>query len=796
MKNFKVLLRGLFRKGKSGVYILVNFTIAFTCALLIYLFVSDEFSFDKHFANYNQTYRLNIEAKDKSNISCNLPGVLYDKIEQIPGIERVARMQTFMGERYIVVNNETFLDDKFLFADPEILDIFDFRFITGSPKDALSKPFSLIVSKSTAQKYFGSANPVGKTIQLDNHDFTVSAVVEDLSAQTHFDFKFLASASSYKIMNNNLLTQWYISSFNYYFLLSENTDKSIAEALITKAFAEGNGISEENREFQMTLEPLANIHLESVSTRWDNAIKGDIKVVYGFIVVMLMILGIAVANYINVLTANYQQKVRENSIRRINGASGFAVIRNQISESFILLSISMIIAIGLAFLLLPFVNNFSGKEIQPGFSLIPAISVLLVSVITVSVIYPILFIQSFKATGFLKTQSIILNLKTRKQHTLVRGSLVTFQLVIATSLIASAILISKQLHLVMKTKTGFDHENTLVVINPYSQTMDKRYELFKQKLASVPMVKEVGVTENAPAGSINNYTPVWLPGKENESKADLGQITVDHDFFPAIGAKIVHGKNFDKNILYDEQMGIVINESAVKALNLTNPIGQKLVVQNNAYTPNNEMEIIGVTEDMQYFSLKEASKPVMYFIRPWGKHNIIVKLESGNYSNALQQIQNVWKEVEPNLPFTYQFMDERISSNYTSEVNTASIIRILSGIAIFLSVLGVLGMIGFTVQQRIKEIGIRKVNGAKISEVMAMLNKDFVRWVAIAFIIATPVAYFAMNKWLESFAYKTSLSWWIFALAGLLALGIALLTVSWQSWKAATRNPVEALRYE
>jgi putative ABC transport system permease protein len=199
---------------------------------------------------------------------------------------------------------------------------------------------------------------------------------------------------------------------------------------------------------------------------------------------------------------------------------------------------------------------------------------------------------------------------------------------------------------------------------------------------------------------------------------------------------------------------------------------------------------------MQYFTLKEASKPVMYFIRPWGKHNIIVKLESGNYSHALQQIQNVWKEVEPNLPFTYQFMDDRISSNYTSEVNTASIIGILSGIAIFLSVLGVLGMIGFTVQQRIKEIGIRKVNGARISEVMALLNRDFVKWVAIAFVFATPIAWYAMHKWLENFAYKTNLSWWIFALAGLLALGIALLTVSWQSWRAARRNPVEALRYE
>jgi len=368
--------------------------------------------------------------------------------------------------------------------------------------------------------------------------------------------------------------------------------------------------------------------------------------------------------------------------------------------------------------------------------------------------------------------------------------------VIATVLIASTLIIIKQLHLVTKEKIGFDQENKLVVINPYSPNMQHRYELLKEMFTAIPSIKKVGVTQNAPGGFINNFTAVWLPGLNEESKVDLGQITVDHNFIPAIGGKIVQGKNFDKNILYDEQMGIVINESAVKALNLPDPIGQKLVIQNNAYTPNNEMEIIGVVEDMQYFTLKEASKPIMYFIRPWGYHNMIISLEKGNYQQVLSKIELAYKEVEPSLPFAFQFMDDRINSNYKTEVNTAKITTSLSAVAIFLSILGILGMILFTIQQRVKEIGIRKVNGARISEVLVMLNKDFVKWVAIAFVIATPIAWYAMNKWLQNFAYKTTLSWWIFALAGLLALGIALITVSWQSWRAATRNPVEALRYE
>ncbi len=796
MRSFKVILRNLFRKRKSNLYAIINFSIAFTCALLIYLFVADEFAFDKHFSKYNQIYRLNLEANDKSNISCNLPGVLFDELEQLAGIEAYARLQTYMGERYIEVDNETYLDNKFLFGDPEVLQIFEFNFLMGSADNALEKPFNLILSKSAAEKYFGNAVPLGKTIRMDNHDFTVSAVVEDLPAQTHFDFNFLAPVSSYRKMNDNILSQWYISAFNYYFLLPDNTDRSKIESLITDTFTEGNGISPEERNFKMVLEPLADIHLEAVKTRWDNAIKGDSKVVYGFIVVALLILGIAVANYINVLTANYQQKVRENSIRKINGASGFLLIREQLSETFFLVSFSVIVAAGSAYLLLPFISSLSGKELALNLSVVPFIAVLLVVIVSSSVVYPVLFIQSFKTIGFLKNQSPVLDLKSRKQHFRVRGGLVTFQLMIATALIASALIINKQLHLVMKAKTGFDQQNTMMVINPYDETMNKRYDLFKQKLESIPLVKNVGVAQNAPAGFINNFTPVWLPGEEDKLKADLGQITVDHDFLSAIGAKFIQGKNFDKNILFDEQMGIVINESAVKALNLANPVGQRVVVQNNAYTPDNEMEIIGVVEDMQYFTLKEASKPVMYFIRDWGKHNIVIRLGEGNYQAALQQIKNSWNEVEPGLPLTYQFMDGRISSNYASEVNSAQIITMLSGIAVFLSVLGILGMIVFTVQQRLKEIGIRKVNGAKISEVIVMLNKDFVRWVIMAFIIATPIAYFVMNKWLQNFAYKTELSWWIFALAGLLVLGIALLTVSWQSWRAATRNPVEALRYE
>jgi len=761
----------------------------------VYLFVADELSFDKHNANFAHTYRLNLQSKDKSYKSCQFPAVFTEKFTKIPGVEKYARFQTYMGERFISIDNITYTATSFLFADPEILDIFQFEFLIGNPSEALAKPLNVIINQSTAQKYFGNASPLGKLIKQDNQEFTVSAVVKDLPRQSHFSMNFLAPVACYQSSNNDMLTKWYISAFSDYFLIPDEVNKVEIETQLANLFAEGNGIEKNKREFEMYLEPLADIHLKSIGTRWDNAIKGDIQVVFGLGMIALLILGIAIANYINMLTAECRRKAKETSIQRVNGASGYTITADQVLETSVFLLSAFLLSMVLTSLLLPVVNNLSDKLLSINWSvLIPGLALLVMSIV-LSAIYPIVFLNSIKPAEALKNQISIIKVKSQQKQQGLRGALVTFQLIIAILLIASTIVINNQLRLVMNTKTGFDKENILIVNNPYTEGMNERYNLFRQRLSNMPMIKSIGVAQNAPGNYINNFTPAWLPN-QNDQKTDLGQISVDHDFLHTIGARFVAGRDFNINVSSDKATGMIINQSAVKALNLTDPVGKKVVVQNNIDRPNNELEVVGVIEDMQYFTLREASKPVMYFIKDWGKSEIALKLASGNYAATLKQIEAVWKEIAPQWPFSYQFMDDRISLNYKSEINTAKIIAGLSGVSIFLSILGILGVILFTIQQRTKEIGIRKVNGARVSEVMTMLNRDFVKWVAIAFVIATPIAYYAMNKWLESFAYKTELSWWIFALAGLLALGIALLTVSWQSWKAATRNPVEALRYE
>jgi len=795
MRKVRNIFRHLLYRRLTTSFVLISFTMAFSCCILVYLFVSDEMSFDKYNRNFGHTYRLNLQSKDKSYTSCSFPAVFAEKFAKIPGIEKYARFQTYMGERFISIDNTTYTATSFLFADPEILDIFQFDFVLGNPKEALAKPSNVIINQSTAQKYFGNTNPMGKILKQDNQEFTISAVVKDLPRQSHFTMNFLAPVLSYQATNKDMLSKWYISAFCYYLLIPDEVNKKEVENQLANLFAEGNGADKNKREFEMYLEPLSDIHLKSVGTRWDNAIKGDIKVVYGLIIIALLILGIAIANYINMLTADCRRKAKEISIQRVHGASGYTILTDQVLETAVFILMAFLFSLVLTFLLMPVVNGLSSKFLLINWSVLtPGLVLISISVIFSS-IYPVVFLNSIKPAEALKNQVSMIDVSGLIKQQWLRGVLVTFQLAIAILLISSTIIINNQLQLVMKTKTGFDKENTLIVYNPYTEDMNERYNLFRQKLSNLPMIKSIGVAQNAPGNTINNFSPAWLPN-QSDQKTDLGQISVDYDFLKTVGANFEAGRDFDINVSSDKTTGMIINQSAVKALNLIDPIGKKIVIQNNVDTPNNELEVIGVIEDMQYFTLRETSKPVMYFIKDWGKYEIAIKLSSGNYSATLKQIEAIWKDIAPQWPFSFQFMDERISLNYKSEINTAKIITGLSGISIFLSILGILGLILFNIQQRTKEIGIRKVNGAKVSEVMAMLNKDFVKWVATAFVIATPIAWYAMHKWLENFAYKTELSWWIFALAGLLTLGIALLTVSWQSWKAATRNPVEALRYE
>jgi len=429
--------------------------MAFSCCILVYLFVSDEMSFDKYNRNFGHTYRLNLQSKDKSYTSCSFPAVFAEKFTKIPGIEKYARFQTYMGERFISIDNTTYTATSFLFADPEILNIFQFDFVLGNPKEALAKPSNVIINQSTAQKYFGNTNPMGKIIKQDNQEFTVSAVVKDLPQQSHFTMNFLAPVLSYQATNKDMLSKWYISAFCYYLLIPDEVNKNEAETQLASLFAEGNGADKNKREFEMYLEPLSDIHLKSVGTRWDNAIKGDIKVVYGLVIIALLILGIAIANYINMLTADCRRKAKEISIQRVNGASGYTILTDQVLETAVFILMAFLFSLVLTFLMLPMVNGLSNKFLLINWSVLtPGLVLIIISVI-LSSIYPVVFLNSIKPDEALKNQISLLEVRGLLNQQWLRGVLVTFQLAIATLLISSTIVINNQLQLVMKNKNWF-----------------------------------------------------------------------------------------------------------------------------------------------------------------------------------------------------------------------------------------------------------------------------------------------------------------------------------------------------
>jgi putative ABC transport system permease protein len=484
MKKVRNIFRHLIHRRLMTSFVLISFTMAFSCCILVYLFVADELSFDKYNTNFTHIYRLNLQSKDKSYTSCQFPAVFTEKFNKIPGIEKYARFQNYMGERFISIDNRTFAVTSFLFADPEILDIFQFDFLMGNPKEALAKPLNVIISQSTAQKYFGDADPMGKLIRYDDQEFTVSAVVKDVPSQSHFTINFLAPVASYQITNSDMLTKWYISAFCYYLLIPDEVNKKVIETQLADLFAEGNGIDKNKREHEMVLEPLADIHLKSVGTRWDSAIKGDIQVVYGLSMIALLILGIAIANYINMLTADCRRKAKETSIQRVNGASGFTIIADQVLETSVFLLFAFMLSMVLTFQIIPVVNNLCGKLLSVNWSvLMPGLALLATSIIF-SATYPIIFLYSIKPVEALKNQITIIKVKSQRKQQWLRGALVTFQLAIATLLIASTIVINNQLQLVMNAKTGFDKENTLIVNNPYTEGMNERYDLFRQKLSN------------------------------------------------------------------------------------------------------------------------------------------------------------------------------------------------------------------------------------------------------------------------------------------------------------------------
>ena len=795
----KSAFRNLMKNRGLSIINILGLTIGLTICMLIQYYVSYEKSYDHFNTRYDRIYRLRYERLDKEGsgvrfASCCPPAGIHIR-QEFPDAEKVARI--FRYNASVSYEENKYIEEKMFFAEPEFLEIFDFKLKKGN-KEKLADLNNVFISESTARRYFGSKNPIGLSISVDKKtDFKVAGIFEDVPQNSHVKFDILLSYKNLlNIYGKDIENSWGDSGWFTYLLLRPDVDPKVFESklhpLVEREF--GEVLRHYNLTLNLVLQPLTDIHLHS-NYMQELEVNGNADTVKYLSLIAFLIMVLAWVNYINLSTARSLTRAREVGLRKVTGAK-----RSQLIIQFFLeTTLINIVTVFLSLIFIPLLlNPFSAFTsiptnylvyIQPWFW--RTIFILFISGTLLSGIYPVFILTSFKPLDVLKTKltKTIKGIETRK-------ALVVVQFVMAIGLVAFTISIYKQLSFMRKNELGFSAEQKLVVKLPRVRQsgFESSVEAFRNNILSNPSVNKMCVGTEVPGKQI-----YWDAGaikrvgsSENRNYRILG---VDYDYIDLFRMKLAAGRNFSKEFPSDSS-ALILNEKAVEWIGFKDAesaLGKQIDYWGEIYS------VIGVIKNYHQESVKQHYMPQIFRLLPYGRGvrgNFTFEINSANPQSTVAKIKNAYSEFFPNNPFEYFFLDEYYNQQYKADELFGKVIGLFSFLAIFVTCLGILGLATFIVLQRVKEIGIRKVNGAKVSEVLVMLNKDFVKWVAIAFIIATPVSYIAMHKWLDNFAYKTTLSWWIFVLAGVLALGIALLTVSCQSWRAATRNPIEALRYE
>ncbi len=776
-------LRTIYRKAlKYRSYTTINIAglaTAFALASLLLLYVYNEFQADAFHHNRDRIYRV-VDAGDGTAFTN--PLLAGELKNAFPEIEEVTRVR-HNGNGFYKYENSIIDIPYDMCFDSTVFSMFDFKLVAGTEKEALQNPFSIVLTKSISTKIFGDKDPLGQVIRYnDLCDFTVTGIIEDLPANSTFTvdailpFQVLAylwngytgkPSDDFLIRDNG--------SFHTYVMFKPNVNVASIENKIS-AFCKEKSFDQE-----MKLQPMSDIYFGyNNRDRWIH--KGEKSIVILLMSIAVGLLIISIINYINLNSAVTLNNLFGFGIRKILGAKPGQVIINSLVETLLFFTIS----IGLAVLIVLLINqpfqhilaeeyHFSSLLTTPNFAI--AIGTLFF-VALISAVVPVRYFKKAPASAIIKVKNV-----GKGTSGLLNKPLIIVQFFIAILFIVSAITIKKQVNFINHKNLGFD-KDLLVYVDLISYDLNpSEAELLKEKLTADSRIQNVSYSSGI-FGDVRRGNFVEINGK----KLLYRRIPTDVDYVKTMRYKIVEGRDFSSDMKTDEtSKAYIINQTLARTFDMKNPLEEKL----------NNHPIVGVVEDFNFEPVQTNIQPVALLCDPaealWIAN---IRLNPGDLQSSIQYIESVIKTIKPDSPFRYSFADDRIATYYKKEVQFSKLSAVFSIVNILISCIGLVGLVLFAINGRIKEIGIRKVNGAKISEVLVMLNKDFVKWVVIAFIIATPVAYYAMNKWLESFAYKTSLSWWIFALAGLLAMGIALLTVSWQSWRAATRNPVESLRYE
>lgn len=784
--NLKLSLRNLLKNKVDTFINLSGFAVGIAVFFLISMYIGHELNYDKFNNNYKEIYQVHIGKEFYT--TAPLANLMK---QSIPEVKSVARIDYYAGggqAPFFEVDNDGKSSKKVkvknvVFADNNLFDLFSFKLIHGNPSTALNNPYLIVLTRNTSQLLFGTDNSVGKSIHyigdrsnLPAMAMTVTAVIENIPDNSSVSFNAVASFSTLYSINPtgmDMDSDWSNWMYSTFVTLNPQNSK-IVEDKLSKFWKEWESTYRAGYEHQnIKLVSLADIPFFNNNKR---------QLIFIIQLVGIFILIIALINFINLTIAKSLLRAEEIGIRKVFGSSRFKLFNQFICES-VLVSV-LVTPITLLIILIskPYFSQITNTDISFNIIHQPLLIVfLLIGILVIGVIagiYPAYYLSSFKTSSILKGE-----ITKGKRRNSMRFSLFVFQFVISISLIICTILISKQIDFVKDKSLGLNTAN--IIDFNQSQQIGREYDVFKQRLLQNPNIISVTRT-NIGLGKSLNINSTY---ENNGIKKTYSVTTVDPDFVSTMDIGMLDGRDFSWDIPTDREGAMIVNETFVKEFGLNPVLNTEITLFNR------KVKIIGVAKDFYYDSFRQKLAPSAFWYADWNSH-INIKFSNQNSAQAIEYIAGLWNEFSPEIPFEYEFLDRTYNQLYKSEEDLQQIFSGFSVIAIIIACLGLFGLVLNSTQQRSKEIGIRKVNGARISEVLVMLNKDFIKWIAIAFIIATPIAYYAMHKWLENFAYKTELSWWIFALAGVVALGIELLTVSWQSWRAAIRNPVEALRYE
>lgn len=798
IRNYiKIAFRNLLKHKSFSFINIIGVAIGLACFLLLTIYVKDELSYDKHNVNADRIYRLSRTFLSKDGTESLRLGHAAPPFgplikQDFPQIEEVVRLlETDAIVRY---QEHLFNEENLYAAEANLFKVFTFDVIQGNPENALVNPFSIMFSRPMAEKYFGKENPLGKTVRLDNElDYTVTGVYEPLPAQATFHPNFLISFST---LNDNriygseaLRTNWGNNSFSTFLLLPKNYDPGKLVSAFP-AFQNRHIEPKASTYSILDLMKLSDIHLHSHMDSEMEA-NGDMQYVYLFSAIAIFILLIACINYMNLATARSAKRAKEVGMRKVVGAMRSQLINQFLSESVLLVCISLVLGLVIVAVCLPFLNEFTKKQLtlsaltDPGFILILISITLFTGLIAGS--YPAFFLTSFQPTSVLKGK-IASALKNGR----LRQTLVVVQFSIAVILMISTAIVYSQMKYIQNYKLGYAKDQIILLHAAGDSTTN--YEAISQQLKENSGITEVGRSSRIPSGRLLDSWDAYVMKGDSMAATDITikSLNVDEDFISTYKIQMAAGRNFSREFPTDKTEGFILNATAARLLGWKNP---QDAIGNRFGYGQTRGQIIGITQDYHFESLHQKVAPIVLLMngnRRW----LSVHVAGRDIPGSIAHMKQVWEGRFPGKPFVYEFLDERFGRLYVREQTQQLLFGVFAGIAIFISCLGLLGLSMFMAELRIKEIGVRKVLGATVSSLVILLSNDFLKLVLIAIVIASPIAWYVMNRWLQEFAYHTSISVWIFVAAGALSAGIAMLTISFQSIKAALKNPVASLKSE